>query len=78
MDKKEFEDIIRPLVMLPNDQRKLLKEVLMKNFNKWAENKQLTLTEVVSTCCEKAQKHNDLLKDEFKDNYCGWCDRKLV
>lgn len=41
-------------------------------------NRALTLTDVGSTCCEKTQKHNDLLKDEFKDDYCGWCHKKLA
>lgn len=39
---------------------------------------ELTLTEVGSTCCDKTTKHNELLKDEFKDDYCNWCNRKIV
>ena len=39
---------------------------------------QLSINVVGSTCCEKTQKHNDLLKDEFKDNFCNWCNRKLA
>lgn len=38
----------------------------------------LTLQGVGCTCCDKTRKHNDLLKDEFKDDYCNWCDRKIV
>lgn len=35
MTKEEFENIIRPLVLLPRDQSKLLKQTLLKNFEKW-------------------------------------------
>jgi hypothetical protein len=40
--------------------------------------KQLNLCGVGGTCCDKTIKHNDLLKDEFKDSYCNWCNRKIV
>lgn len=43
-----------------------------------AVSKALTLTDVGCMCCDKTIKHNELLKDEFKDNYCNWCNRKIV
>ena len=73
MTKKDFEDIIRPLVLLPSDQRKLLKKTLLKNFEKW-QGKAITVTH----CCES---DSEQLCDKLSHNadimingICHKCD----
>jgi hypothetical protein len=41
MTKQEFKNIIKPLALLPSDQKNLLKSALINNFTNWKKNNKL-------------------------------------
>lgn len=77
MTKQEFENIIRPLALLPSDQRKLLKSALMNNFDKWQEDRQGTIADVVGQSKQLCQCDNAPTK-HFIKNWCDDCEMRIV
>lgn len=67
---KEWESVLNKVQNLEKENQRLTGVIEGMN-------KAFSLYDVVSTCCEKTQKHNELLKQEFKDKICT-CGNDLV
>lgn len=72
MTQEEFEIIIQPLALLDAQKREFITSVLMGNFKKWQEGKQLNLPPVISSVCPICDKI-DINKCIYRGDKCSIC-----